>query len=113
MSEKPEKPEYQKLIIGERAYETKFTRKFQGRKAYVAPDPSHITCVIPGIIQKVYVRPGQKVRKGESLCILEAMKMQNDIACPFDGTVKVIHVEPGKMMAKGGLLMEITPSHSS
>lgn len=107
-----EKTELQKLSIGEITYETTFTKKFQNRKQYVAPDPNIIRCFIPGVIQKVHVRAGQKVRKGEPLCILEAMKMQNDIASPFDGRVKTVSVEPGQMVTKGELLMELVPSQS-
>jgi biotin carboxyl carrier protein len=105
-----EKTELQQLVIGETTYETKYTKKFLNRKQYVAPDPNNVRCVIPGVIQKVHVRPGQKVRKGESLCILEAMKMQNDIVCPFDAKVKTINAEPGQMVTKGELLVELVPS---
>lgn len=105
-----QKPEMNQLSIGETLYETTLTRKFQNRKQYVAPNPNHITCFIPGVIQKVYVRPGQKVKKGEALCILEAMKMQNDILCPFDARVKSVNAEPGRMVTKGELLMELVPS---
>ena len=105
-----EKPELKSLSIGETVYETTLTRKFVNRKQYTAPNPNHVTCFIPGVIQKLYVRPGQKVKKGEALCILEAMKMQNDILCPFDARIKSINVEPGRMVAKGELLMELVPS---
>ncbi len=106
-----EKTEIKNLSIGESVYETTLTRKFLNRKQYVAPNPNNITCIIPGVIQKVYVRAGQKVKKGEALCILEAMKMQNDIVSPFDARVKSVNVEPGRMMAKGELIMELVPSH--
>ena len=105
-----EKTEFQKLCISETEYETRFTKKFQNRKPYVAPDPNKVQCVIPGVIQKVYVRPGQSVRKGEPLCILEAMKMQNDIVSPFDGRVKTVNIEPGRMVTKGELLVELVSS---
>jgi biotin carboxyl carrier protein len=105
-----EKPELRKFTVGETVYETTVTKKFQNRKPYVAPDPNCIRCFIPGVIQKLHVKPGQKVRKGEPLCILEAMKMQNDILCPFDARVKSINVEVGRLVAKGELLMELVPS---
>lgn len=105
-----EKNEFQKLSISETEYETKFTKKFLNRKSYVAPDPNTVRCVIPGVIQKIYVRPGQSVRKGEPLCILEAMKMQNHIGAPFDGRVKTVNIEPGRMVAKGETLVELVPA---
>ncbi|MBP1647923.1 MAG: biotin attachment protein [Bacteroidetes bacterium] len=107
-----EKIELQKLCIAETTYETTLTKKFQGRKSYVPPDPNNIRCFIPGVIQKLHVRPGQKVRKGEPLCVLEAMKMQNDIVSPFDARVKSVKVEPGRMVMKGELLVELVPSQS-
>src|SRR5512140_2134128 len=105
-----EKTEFQKLCISETVYETQFTKKFQNRKPYVAPNPNAVRCVIPGVIQKVFVRPGQSVRKDEPLCILEAMKMQNYIMCPFDARVKAVNIEPGRMVARGELLVELVPS---
>ncbi len=105
-----EKTEFQKLSISETEYETTLTKKFQNRKPYVAPDPNSVRCIIPGVIQKVYVRPGQPIRKGDPLCLLEAMKMQNDILSPFDGRVKEVNVEPGRMVAKGELLLDLVRS---
>ena len=105
-----DKPEIHKISIGETVYETTFTKKFQNRKQYVVPDPNSVKCVIPGVIQKIYVRAGQKVGNGEPLCILEAMKMQNDILAPFDARVKAIHVQTGRMVRKGELLIELVPS---
>ena len=43
-----------------------------------------------------YVDKGSKVSKGQPLCILEAMKMQNEIAAPADGTVKAVNVSAGQ-----------------
>ncbi len=107
-----EKIEMQKLCIAETEYETTFTRKFKIRKPYAAPDPNMIRCIIPGVIQQVFVRPGQRIQKGEPFCVLEAMKMQNDIVSPFDAKVKSIHVSVGQMVTKGQLLVELVPSQS-
>lgn len=110
MADKNDKIELQPFHLDEMSYETTLTKKFLNRKPYTAADPNVIRCVIPGVIQKVHVRPGQKVRKGEPLCILEAMKMQNDILSPFEGSVKSIKVEPGRMMTKGEVIAELMPS---
>ncbi len=104
-----EKMEIQQLCIAETVYETTFTRKFKNHKPYVAPDPNMIRCVIPGVIQQIFVRPGQKIRKGDPVCVLEAMKMQNDIVSPFDAKVKSIHVNVGQMVTKGQLLVALAP----
>ena len=51
---------------------------------------------MPGKIIEVKVSVGQAVKAGDTLLILEAMKMQNEIAAPADGTVKAINVSAGQ-----------------
>ena len=51
---------------------------------------------MPGKILEVKVSVGQAVKAGDTLLILEAMKMQNEIAAPSDGTVKSISVSAGQ-----------------
>lgn len=45
-----------------------------------------------------FVTVGQKVSKGDTLCILEAMKVMNEIKAPVDGTIKEIKAENGKLV---------------
>ena len=94
------------LIIEDREYETILTSKFERRKKYSAPDPKKLHCVIPGVIQHIYVHAGKKVERDERLLVLEAMKMQNDILSPFEGKIKKVYVTLGKMVPKGTLLLE-------
>jgi biotin carboxyl carrier protein len=100
-------PPAAKFELDDAVYETGLTRKFAGRKAYVPHDPKKILCFIPGVIRKIYARPGQAIRRGERLLILEAMKMQNDISSPEDGIVKTVPVTTGQMVTKGRLLVEL------
>jgi len=51
---------------------------------------------MPGKIIEVKVSVGQAVKAGDTLLILEAMKMQNEIAAPVDGTVKAINCSAGQ-----------------
>jgi biotin carboxyl carrier protein len=95
-----------KLQIEDREYETLFTKKFQERRPYTPPDPKRILCVIPGVILKINVQPGKKVLRNDSLLVLEAMKMQNNILSPVDGRVKAVCVEVGAMVPKGTVLVE-------
>ena len=97
----------QHLTVGGTSYETTLTGKFLRRKPWVAPNPREIRCVIPGVILKVNARAGHKVRKGDTLFVLEAMKMQNDALSPIDGTLKTLHVKVGQQVSKGELLMEL------
>jgi len=52
------------------------------------------------------VSPGDQVRSGHDLLVLEAMKMQNHITAHDDVTVKALHVAVGDTVTKGQLLME-------
>jgi len=94
------------LTIDGTVYETRLTKKFARRKPYVPKDPNLMAAFIPGVIRAVYVRPGDVVRRGQSLLILEAMKMQNDLAAPRTATVSAVHAAPGDTVAKGQLLIE-------
>ncbi len=58
-------------------------------------------------VVKVAVKAGDKVVKGELLCVLEAMKMEQPITAAFDGTVKVVDVREGDAVAGGQLLIEV------
>jgi biotin carboxyl carrier protein len=62
---------------------------------------------IPGTICEVFVKEGQKVKEGESLLILEAMKMRNQITMPRNGKVKSIKVSQGDRIPKNHLMVEI------
>ena len=88
-------------------YKTKLTKKFENRVKYEAPNPDHIMSYIPGTICEVFVKEGQKVKEGESLLILEAMKMRNQIAMPRTGKVKSIKVAQGDRIPKNHLMVEI------
>jgi biotin carboxyl carrier protein len=89
------------------SYPTMLTRKFKMRKPYHPADPGHVTAFIPGTIRSVSVKVGQKVKKGDKLLELEAMKMLNDITAPISGRVKVVHVKVGNIVVKNAVLAEI------
>ena len=62
---------------------------------------------MPGKVVKILVEEGQTVQKGETLIILEAMKMENEIKSSLDGVVKAIHVKEGQALENGVLMMEV------
>lgn len=97
----------QTLTLHGRVYETTFTRKFAARKPYLPKDPDRLTSIIPGLILELFAKPGDKVRMGQSLLILEAMKMQNHITAPREGFIKRFHVAPGDTVTKGQVLVEL------
>lgn len=94
------------LIIDDTAYETRVTRKFAKLKPYAPKDLRRVAAFIPGVIRAVHVAPGDRVCKGQGLLVLEAMKMQNDLAAPEEGVIKSVLVTPGDTVAKGQLLIE-------
>jgi biotin carboxyl carrier protein len=62
---------------------------------------------LPGTILDVRVSTGQSVTEGQVLCILEAMKMENEIACPRTGTIAQVAVARGQAVNVGDLLFVI------
>ena len=69
-----------------------------------AGDGEKITSPMPGTILSVNVAPGQSVRKGDVLMVLEAMKMENEIMCPRDGVVSSVQAAKGAAVESGTLL---------
>jgi biotin carboxyl carrier protein len=68
---------------------------------------------MPGTVAAVNVRPGDTVRPGDSLIVLESMKMENDITATLGGVVRHVGFSVGDQVAFGDLLVEITPSEKS
>ncbi|MEM0517264.1 MULTISPECIES: acetyl-CoA carboxylase biotin carboxyl carrier protein subunit [Aequorivita] len=62
---------------------------------------------MPGIILEVNVAEGDKVEKGDFLCVLEAMKMENTLTAPRDGVIKSVNISKGETVDKGKLLIEL------
>ncbi len=62
---------------------------------------------MPGKIVKIMASVGDTVEAGQTLIILEAMKMENEIKCGVNGTVKEIHVSEGDALDQGVLMVEI------
>jgi 3-methylcrotonyl-CoA carboxylase alpha subunit len=62
---------------------------------------------MPGKVIKLLVDAGAKVKKGEPLLILEAMKMEHTITAPADGTVKEIHFSAGEQVLEGAQLITL------
>ena len=105
--ETEKKVRFKSLLVDETKYRTHLTKKFENRKPYVPNNPALMTAFIPGTVQKIFVKEGQKVAAGTRLLILEAMKMQNRIQAPFDGVVKKIYANEGQNVAKNASLIEI------
>lgn len=66
-----------------------------------------INAPMPGIIIDIQVKKGQKVKKGDELLVLEAMKMENSILCPKDAVIKNVLVDVGQTVDKNKLLIDL------
>jgi biotin carboxyl carrier protein len=69
--------------------------------------PSRITAPIPGKVVSVSIEPGDDVAPGQSLVVLEAMKMENELTADQAGRVAEVHVKPGDTVDSGAVLVEL------
>lgn len=114
MSEHKDKPieipqeqsDFDQFTMDDFSYNTYLTDKYKNRKPYEPIDPKKVIAFIPGKIKKVHVKKKSKVKEGEILLILEAMKMNNNLFSPIKGVVKEVYVTQGMSVAKGTLLLE-------
>lgn len=67
---------------------------------------NNIKAPMPGLILSLSVQPGDTVRKGDTVLILEAMKMENVIKSPADGTLKTVRITRGQTVEKNQVLVE-------
>jgi len=68
-----------------------------------------ITTDIPGLVVEVMVKQGQKVHQGEPVVVVEAMKMQNELAAAVSGIVSEVSVNTGQTVNPGDPLVVIEP----
>jgi biotin carboxyl carrier protein len=98
---------FSEIALENGVFQTRVTRKFQQRKLYEKHDPRIIKAVIPGVVAVIETAAGKSVNQGDTLMILEAMKMLNRIKAPIGGSVKAVRVSAGEKVAKGQVLIEI------
>jgi biotin carboxyl carrier protein len=75
------------------------------RDAAAASGPTEIRAIIPGRVAAVRVVAGDAVEAGQSLLVVEAMKMQNELRAPRDGVVERVAVGEGQTIDNGDLLV--------
>jgi biotin carboxyl carrier protein len=96
-------------------YECRVLNKFQElidfyRSTYLDKEKSEkiLKSPMPGLITKILVKPGMKIKIGDKLLILEAMKMENEIRSDVEGTIEAILVNEGEVVEKGAELLKIS-----
>ena len=72
-------------------------------------DNSRVLSPMPGLIIDIMVNVGDTVKKGETLIIQEAMKMQMKLRSPQHGIISAIYTSPGSQVEKGTLLISLKP----
>ncbi|HOY16153.1 MAG TPA: acetyl-CoA carboxylase biotin carboxyl carrier protein subunit [Haliscomenobacter sp.] len=94
-------------------YEVKVADQFDqtvdrlGLTTHASTKFKDVKAPMPGLVLEVMVEPGQKIEKGDTLLILEAMKMENVLKSPGDGVVKKVKVEKGAAVNKNQILLEM------
>lgn len=71
----------------------------------VGPSILSLRAPMPGAITEVLAQPGDRVKYGQPLCTLEAMKMKNAVRSPRDGVVATVEVSPGQTVVHGQVLI--------
>lgn len=72
-----------------------------------AGEGTPVKAPLPGVVTKILVQVGQFVKKGDTVLVLEAMKMENNITAECDGTVSGIAVAQGASVLEGNVLLTI------
>jgi pyruvate carboxylase subunit B len=90
-------------VVDER---TRAIREMTGRSGG-ARGPKPVRAPMPGLVLRVEVEPGQTVRPGQGVVIVEAMKMENELKAETGGVVSRVHVTKGQAVEKGTVLVEL------
>jgi len=69
----------------------------------------HVATPMPGVVVRVAVAEGDAVEKGQVLCVVEAMKMENEYRADIAGTVDKVHIAAGQALDAGASMITIRP----
>ena len=83
------------------------TRREQKLPKNISSKAFAIKAPLPGVIIEIKVKPGDTVKKGDVLLIMEAMKMENNILAEKDGKIKTVKVNNGDNVLQDDVLIEI------
>lgn len=79
------------------------------RRQEALSGPAPVRAPMPGLLVKVEVEPGQEVRVGQGVAVVEAMKMENELSAPADARVSAVRASAGDSVAKDAVLVEFEP----
>jgi 3-methylcrotonyl-CoA carboxylase alpha subunit len=83
--------------------------KEPGRKRARGRADAGVMSPMPATVVAIHAAPGQAVSQGDTLIVLEAMKMELPIKAPRDGTIKAVHCASGDLVQPGVNLLEFEP----
>jgi len=106
-SDKTTKIRYKSIIIDDTKYRTLLNTKFENRKVWKSSKIKEIKAFIPGKIQDIKVTQGQNIKKGDTLLVLEAMKMYNQLISHENGIIRAIKVKKDQCVIKNQVLIEL------
>ncbi|MEJ2434133.1 MAG: biotin/lipoyl-binding protein, partial [Pseudolabrys sp.] len=72
----------------------------------IADTGKQVLCPMPGLVVSIAVKENQEVKAGETVAVVEAMKMENVLRAEIDGTVKKIHAKPGDSLAVDAVILD-------
>ena len=113
LSIRPSREGYQ-VLLREQTYqvrlqsETELTMEKLGIRSGAVADAGTVRATIPGLIAAIQVSEGDPIEVGETLLVLEAMKMENELPAPLSGVVEKILVTSGEIVEKGTVLVVIS-----
>jgi len=100
---------YEIVLAGQRfevTVEDERTRMLVGlTRARVGSGAARIQAPMPGLVVNILLEPGASVEQGQTVIVLEAMKMENDLVSPIAGTIKEIKVSKGQTVDQGAILV--------
>jgi biotin carboxyl carrier protein len=80
-----------------------------GRRKRSASTAGSLTAPMPATVRRIEAKPGQAVRRGDVLIVLEAMKMELPVRAPADGTIARVNCREGELVQPGQELAELQP----
>jgi biotin carboxyl carrier protein len=95
------------IIIDDTSYQTNSTPSYEKRKKWEKERETVVKSIIPGTIVDVFVNSGDKVKEGDRMLVIEAMKMNNQVYFHRDAVVKNVNVQRGSVVSKGEILLEL------
>ena len=94
-------------LVRQRAYPSSEAEKAKTRPPTAKKGTGNVKAPLPGTILEIKSKPGDEVKLGDTLLIMEAMKMENEIKSTAEGKIKEIKVNVGDSVLEGDVLVEI------